>query len=63
MRKYPMTNRFNALDIHDAANNARDIRGAYMAQSLKSRSVSLSSVVKAALGALAVKAPLAGHRS
>lgn len=56
-----MSNRFNALDVHDAANNARDIRGAYMSQSLSA--LSLGSMVKAALGVLAVKAPQAGHRA
>lgn len=60
----------NALDIHVAANNARDIRSAYMARSLRKahmpRSLSvlaLIALVKAALGALAMSAPLAGHRS
>ncbi len=46
----------NRIDAHDATNRARDIRGAYMASSL-------STMAKAVLGALAVKAPLAGHRS
>lgn len=65
----------NAFDVHVAANNARDIRGAYMARSLRNvhmpRSLSalalvalaLIARVKAALGSLAMSAPLAGHRS
>lgn len=51
-----MSNRFEAHAVHDATIRARDIRGAYMAHSL-------SAMVKAALGALSVKAPQAGHRS
>lgn len=51
-----MNNSFNALDAHDAANHARDIRGAYMAQSL-------SAWIKAAVDVLADKAPQAGHRA
>ena len=61
-----MTNNF---DAHDAANRARDIRGAYLAQSLSAMALSsmvkatISSLnVKSALGALASTAPLAGHR-
>lgn len=56
-----MTNNF---DAHDVANRARDIRGAYMAQSLSSLvKATISSLdVKSALGALAATAPLAGHR-
>lgn len=56
-----MTNNF---DAHDVANRARDIRGAYMAQSLSSMvKATISAIdVKSALGALAATAPLAGHR-
>ena len=49
----------NNFDAHNATNRARDIRGAYMNQSL-------FAMVKAAFGALdalAIKAPLAGHRA
>lgn len=56
-----MTNNF---DAHDVANRARDIRGAYMAQSLSSmvKATMNSLNVKSLLGALATTAPLAGHR-
>ena len=56
-----MTNNF---DAHDVANRARDIRGAYMAQSLSLMvKATMSSLnVKSVLGALATTAPLAGHR-
>jgi len=52
-------------DVHVAANRARDIRGAYMAQSLSDMSfsgLSLGGLIKSTLCALAVKAPQAGHR-
>lgn len=57
----------NNYDAHDAANRARDIRGAYMAQSLSSMASMVKATVrpldvKSALGALASTAPLAGHR-
>ena len=61
-----MSNPFNAHDVHDAANRARDIRGAYMAQSLNAFSLSglvNSAVIKSALNVLADKAPQAGHRA
>lgn len=68
-KEKPMSKQFNAQvihDVHDAANRARDIRGAYMAQSLSTLSLSAmlkSSTIKSALGTLAAKAPQAGHRA
>lgn len=55
----------NAFDVHVAANNARDIRSAYMAQALRNAHMprSWSIMVKAALCSLAIKAPMAGHRA
>jgi len=54
----------NNFDAHDVANRARDIRGAYMAQSLSSMvKATISAMdVKSALSALAATTPLAGHR-
>lgn len=73
-KEKPMSKPFNAQvvhDVHDAANRARDIRGAYMAQSLSGLSLGglslnamvKSSLIKSALGTLAAKAPQAGHRA
>lgn len=54
---------YDAADIQSAINSARAVRSAYIGQSLTALIKALVSVARVALSALAIKAPLAGHRA